>query len=121
MTIVKNSRQLIGCLLLVSLLFNGFACSLQHASHVGFELAMGQGMFCLSDDGDFVPGDLAGDPVAALALPFDCPLCSSLFVALVALFGLIWPGRRTPRSIPLRRAERLGPRHHWPTLNPRAP
>ncbi|EIK54022.1 hypothetical protein YO5_02797 [Stutzerimonas stutzeri TS44] len=121
MTIVKNYRPLIGCLLLVSLLFNGFACSLQHASHVGFELAMGQGLFCLSDDGDFALGDPAGDLSSASRLSFDCPLCSSLFVALVALFGLIWPGRRTPLSIALRRAERLGPRHHWPTLNPRAP
>ncbi|MDT3709177.1 MAG: hypothetical protein ROZ65_03420 [Pseudomonadaceae bacterium] len=43
MTIVKNSRQLIGCLLLVSLLFNGFACSLQPAACLARRLRAGDG------------------------------------------------------------------------------
>ncbi|MCW3148427.1 DUF2946 domain-containing protein [Stutzerimonas stutzeri] len=123
MTIVKKSR-VIGWLLLASLLINAFACTLQHASHVGFELAMGQGVFCLTDDGDAASGkagSLGGDFSHSTAQPFDCPLCSSVLVGIVLLLGLAWLGGRSAAARPVAAHERTTPRLHWPSLNPRAP
>ncbi|HAW38987.1 MAG TPA: DUF2946 domain-containing protein, partial [Pseudomonas sp.] len=49
MTIVKDKRAQIVWVLLTCILLNVFVCSLNHASHVGFELAMGQDAFCFTD------------------------------------------------------------------------
>lgn len=121
MTIVKDKRAGIVWALLACTMINAFVCSLNHASHVGFGLAMGQDAFCLGDGvspvGSVLPIDGHGLSEQAL----DCPLCGSVFLGILVLFSLAWLGRRVPSTPPRPQRERLGPRYHWPALNPRAP
>ncbi len=121
MTIVKDKRAQIVWVLLTCILLNVFVCSLNHASHVGFELAMGQDAFCFTDgtsSGGKMPAAGAHDsPEQA----FDCPLCSSLFLAVVVLLALGWLGRRARGPLARPRDDLRGPRQQWPALNPQAP
>ncbi|WP_312966108.1 DUF2946 domain-containing protein [Stutzerimonas kunmingensis] len=122
MTIVKDKRAQIVWVLFTCILLNAFVCSLNHATHVGFGLAMGQDAFCVTgDDGGTGLGALPSDLHDLSQHALDCPLCSSVFLAIVALFALAWLGRRTTGATPLPPIESHGPRHHWPALNPRAP
>jgi hypothetical protein len=122
MTIVKDKRAQIVWVLFTCILLNAFVCSLNHATHVGFGLAMGQDAFCVTgDDGGTGLGALPSDLHDLSQHALDCPLCSSVFLAIVALFALACLGRRTTGATQLPPIERHGPRHHWPALNPRAP
>jgi hypothetical protein len=122
MTIVKDKRAQIIWVLFTCILLNAFTCSLNHATHVGFGLAMGQDAFCVTgDDGGTSVGALSSDAHDLSQHALDCPLCSSVFLAIVVLLALAWLGRRTKNATPLPLLERHGPRHHWPALNPRAP
>ncbi len=120
MTTIKDKRAQIVWVLLTCILLNAFVCSLNHAQHAGFELAIGEAARC-GIDGSAGLAALPADTHDLLQQPLDCPLCGSVFVALVALFVLAWLGRHT--AGPLRRPSLLpsGPRHHWPALNPHAP
>ncbi|MFV0456075.1 MAG: DUF2946 domain-containing protein [Pseudomonas sp.] len=122
MTIVKDKCTQIVWGLFTCILLNAFVCSLNHATHVGFGLAMGQDAFCVTGDdgGNGLGAFPSGSHDLSQHTP-DCPLCSSVFLAIVALFALAWLGRRRTGAIPLPPIERHGPRHHWPALNPRAP
>ncbi|UNG17219.1 DUF2946 domain-containing protein [Stutzerimonas zhaodongensis] len=121
MTIVKDKRIQIIWVLFTCILLNAFVCSLNHGSHMGFELAMGQEPFCASNassaGGDAFPSDV--HELAEHGL--DCPLCGSVFLAIAVLFALGWLG--FPATVPLPRPgpQQRGPRYHWPSLNPRAP
>ncbi|WP_313054168.1 DUF2946 domain-containing protein [Pseudomonas lopnurensis] len=121
MTIVNVKRARIVWVLLTCILINAFVCSLNHAAHVGFGLAMGQDAFCLGDGaspgGSALPADVHDLSEQAL----DCPLCGSVFLGILVLFALAWLGRRATTTTPVPQRERLGPRHYWPSLNPRAP
>ena len=122
MTIVKDKRAQIVWVLFTCILLNAFVCSLNHATHVGFGLAMGQDAFCVTgDDGGVGLGALPSDLHDLSQHALDCPLCSSVFLAIVALFALACLGRLTTGATPLPPIERHGPRLHWPALNPRAP
>ncbi|MCQ4325528.1 DUF2946 domain-containing protein [Stutzerimonas stutzeri] len=121
MTIVKDKRARIVWVLLTCILINAFVCSLNHATHVGFGLAMGQDAFCLSDDSSSGASALPADVHGLSEHAFDCPLCSSVFLGIVVLLALAWLGQGATVAPRLRQPERLGPRHHWPALNPRAP
>ena len=121
MTIVKDKRAQIVWVLLACILLNVFVCSLNHASHVGFELAMGQDAFCFTDgtsSGGKMPAAGAHDsPEQA----FDCPLCSSLLLLGALLLCLGWLGRPARQRLRAADGPLRTPRAHWPSLNPRAP
>jgi hypothetical protein len=121
MTIVKDKRAQIVWVLLTCILLNAFVCSLNHATHVGFGLAMGQDAFCVTGDKSAGPVSLPTDVHDLSQHALDCPLCSSVLFAIVALFALAWLGRRGAGATPLPQRAWCGARHHWPALNPRAP
>lgn len=121
MTIVKDKRVQIIWVLLACILLNAFVCSLNHATHVGFELAMGQDAFCVTDDAAAGPAAVASDAHQLSQHSLDCPLCSSTYLAVVVLFALAWLGRRAPHARRLPSPAHHASRHHWPALNPRAP
>lgn len=121
MIIVKDSRAQIIWVLLACILLNVFFCALNHAAHQAFELAMGQGAFCLTDDASASSKGFASQTHEWAEQMLDCPLCGPLLLGILALFALCgWsPGTKAllSRSQPdLRR-----PRHRWPALNPHAP
>ncbi len=119
MTIVKDKRAQIVWVLLTCILLNVFVCSLNHASHVGFELAMGQDAFCFTDgtsSGGKMPAAGAHD---APEQAFDCPLCSCRAVVVLLVLG--WLGRRARVPLARPRDDLRGPRQQWPALNPQAP
>ncbi len=121
MTIVKDKQSQIVWGLFTCILLNAFGCSLNHGSHMGFELAMGQESFCASNASS-VGGDVFPADVHELAEHMlDCPLCGSVFLAIVVLFALGWLGIPATASLPRPGPQRRGPRYHWPSLNPRAP
>ena len=121
MTIVKDKRVQIVWVLLTCILLNAFVCSLNHATHVGFELAMGQDTFCFSDETPAGAKAPATDVHELAEYAFDCPLCGLSLLAIVVLFALGWLGRRTAKLQPRPAPHLGGPRYHWPALNPRAP
>jgi len=80
-----------------------------------------QDAFCFTDgtsSGGKTPAAGAHDsPEQA----FDCPLCSSLFLAVVVLLALGWLGRRARVPLARPRDDLRGPRQQWPALNSQAP
>ena len=121
MTIVKDKRIQIIWVLFTCILLNAFGCSLNHGSHVGFELAIGQEPFCASDassaGGDAFPAGV--HELAAQGL--DCPLCSSAFLAIAVLFALGWLQVKAPVRLPRPKPALRNAREHWPSLNPCGP
>lgn len=126
MRISGESRWLAIWALCLGMLLNALTCSYHHATHVGLELLLGPGAFCLTDDGDGSAGRLAaGLPASDEApQPFNCPLCNPATLALALLFCLGWLLRRRRSDairLPRERRCKAPPRHCWPPLNPRAP
>lgn len=123
----RNDRATIASLLCACILVNALICSFNHAAHLGLELLLGPGAFCLTDaDGKPQPrGDLpaAPAPSADTELPFNCPLCNPPTLEFAVLFCLAWLLlRRRPDTVrlPHERRCKAPPRDCWPQLNPRA-
>jgi len=120
MTTIKDKRAQIVWVLLTCILLNAFVCCLNHAQHAGFELAIGEAARC-GNEGSAGLGALPADTHDLLQQSLDCPLCGSVFVALVAMAVVAWLGRTTAGSPRRPRLVPSGTRHHWPALNPHAP
>ena len=120
MTIVKDKRAQIVWVLFTCILLNAFVCSLNHASHVGFELAMGQDAFCFTDgtsSGGKTPAAGAHDAPNRLSTARCAVRCSSPSSCCWPWAG--WAGGRGPLARP--RDDLRGPRQQCPALNPQAP
>jgi hypothetical protein len=123
MTSVKKNRSLLAWMLLILILANAYACALEHATHIGFRLALGGPALCLSDP-DAPGADAAlslGHAHESADMPFYCPLCSSLLLLGALLLCLGWLGRPARQRLRAADGPLRTPRAHWPSLNPRAP
>lgn len=122
MTIVKAKRiETITWVLLVCILLDGFACSLNHGSHQGLLLALGETSFCITDASSAGDQVLAADVHELARQSLDCPLCGSVFLGIMVVLALGWL-KRSAALPPLRPApDPRRPRRHWPALNPHAP